>query len=766
MEEYSLRKVLKKLQEYTEMTQKELICAILDKPIDSDEEVVLQLTPEKLSHLFTGKSNMNARLIKELLELPEEKQLFRADTLISEFSEGMCPTVIAALRNLVKNQVVLGGIYPDEADALCGEGEEVTEDTAPKILWRIIMGAIIRDNIKANQVKVNLEQCFSKRLVPGKTSSILVGRTDEIEEIATKLEEEHFVVITGLPGIGKSKIAEAFVERKWNRKNVLWLRYENSMRQTILSAACLTANRFTSDDARYKHIMDLLNVHGKKLLIVLDNANCIDPNEKDFTDFCEGNYTKLVLTRDEWMKNEYTHVAIGTLSEDELRQVYLNNKYKITIKSKHLPREDGTSEAIKDIISGAHFNTFAVELMGKLVSVNKSMEHQLCEKLKEKHGVVLPEPLPFIVMSHDRKQESTIKEHLLWLVSSRKYGDVEKRMLGLFALLSGYGVPKEAVFQWGGNKSGNLKAVNRLVNHGLLVQEYIEDNEEYVLLHPLLRDIFYEKFPCKSGDFPCELNGILGELEQPRGLWMQNLLCISDRMQLWQAENAEGFLRCVFMNAVDYGLEESAQMVRSKYMKVPVEENAWRKDCYDIYMGGVLLWRYPKSEEQLKQAELMLDSVRKKYSDGKMDNIEEDNLWMRSCLALADISWNRGEEEKTQDILLDVVFEMTSSILIRVRLAEEMFSAMSHYEKLFKDCKNLVNAMEKLREIIFEKRNQNKLNWLKLNLAFARIARGAAEDAQEIFKYLDAALAYGENHHLQESIEYFEAKEMKAQMEA
>ncbi|WP_409966878.1 ATP-binding protein [Bengtsoniella intestinalis] len=777
MKTYSFGAVLQILKEHSTGNQEEILCAILG--VDNNSELSgeagekTQVTKEFASRLFNRKQDLGKALKLELLNLTGRECQNRSKKLGKLIDVGETSQVIEKLRGLVYEQVVRGIIYKKEADLICGS-DYSTDDynydmkKEEAVLWRLIVESVSRNNIERKDIEKSVQSYFGRRLVPITTATRLVGRNDMLNQITQSLKEKDCIVLSGLPGIGKSKLAEAYVENVWTKGNVLWLRYEGSIRLTLLQAKCITVANEATEDEKFAHAMQLLNALGKDLLVVLDNADGLDRADKDFEDFCQCGCRKLITSRDEWLRERFLNIVVTELSEDELLEVFNNSRHRITRTSDIGVKAIKNPEKIRKLVKLVHYNTLVVELMGKWVRVTGERVEKLLNDLQKRQSAVPGDPQAIFL----GQTETSIKEHLSWLFEKYKFGIEEKRMIQMFSMLSSYGVLKRSVRTWGDMANNKLIGVNKLIDKGLLIEV-----DESVFMAPLLRDIFLEKYQPASGGFDQELKGVLEEVEQPRGLWAQNLMSIAVRMRQWEVLNAGVFLRKAFMATMDYGLVTYARAICKCYAELPDEMDPNIKEIHQTYMYGMLFWKDGKDPVDIGQGQLLLESAReqcqgqlllesaREQRQGEGSCLAKQSmLWVQCNLALAQMCWKTDEEYATA-LLEDAMMGLGDMCERHPHLAEEAICSMSKYSELYSRYHNIVALLEKVWDIIRMGWNARKVNWLKLGLAYANIGLSVPGYKQEkALKYIKQALTYGDEHHLQESFEYLEVKKLEAQL--
>lgn len=100
------------------------------------------------------------------------------------------------------------------------------------------------------------------------------GRDEELSVLYDLLNEHGKVFITGIPGIGKSKLAKAYAKQhKADYANIVHLYYNGSLREDIARMDFVDDLPDDTDEVRFQHHARFLRTLKEDTLLVVDNFN-------------------------------------------------------------------------------------------------------------------------------------------------------------------------------------------------------------------------------------------------------------------------------------------------------------------------------------------------------------------------------------------------------------------------------------------------------------------------------------------------------------
>ena len=127
--------------------------------------------------------------------------------------------------------------------------------------------------------RVNLPQREERLRLPLTTSledGRFVGREEELEEIASRFEREHVVVLTGLGGMGKTELAIHFGRNHWFGRTY-FVRFRKDWTETVIYGIADGIKDYKRENRPveeiYADVMEVLEACGPDDLLILDNAD-------------------------------------------------------------------------------------------------------------------------------------------------------------------------------------------------------------------------------------------------------------------------------------------------------------------------------------------------------------------------------------------------------------------------------------------------------------------------------------------------------------
>ncbi len=197
------------------------------------------------------------------------------------------------------------------------------------------------------------------------------------------LEQQSACVVNGIGGIGKTSLAEAYIEAYYgDYAHIAWVTQEShDLVQSFLTATTLQSNlgipdAFTDQQQRFAETLNRMKaLDGSPCLLVLDNAEESVSNHLDALP--KGPQWHLLLT---------SRHSIGSISELELDK--LEPEAALDLFKSHCPdfKDDA---AVLDLLKQVEYHTLTVEILAKTANRRSSSRDQLLNALKEDWKVMV-----------------------------------------------------------------------------------------------------------------------------------------------------------------------------------------------------------------------------------------------------------------------------------------------------------------------------------------------------------------------------------------
>ena len=295
------------------------------------------------------------------------------------------------------------------------------------------------------------------------------GRTKEIENLHRLLEKEGKVFLRGIPGIGKSELAKAYMkEYKKEYTNILYMNSSGDLQKDLANMDFADDRPGDDEEKRFHNHARFLKSLGEDTLLVVDNYNT--PAEKD--DFLDTllRYRCRVLFTTRCRYEDQNCMDVEELSEEELLNVV------------HSFYQAANSGSVLSIIRLLYRHTLAVELAGKVLQQGMFNAQQLLKKLK-KEGAVLRMKDKVSSIKDGRHKKDTYYGHLRILFSLYQLSPDQKKILTYMTMMPHAGIPARRFAWWTGLET--LNDVNDLAELGLIETR----SGSSILLYPMLREI-------------------------------------------------------------------------------------------------------------------------------------------------------------------------------------------------------------------------------------------------------------------------------------
>jgi len=132
-------------------------------------------------------------------------------------------------------------------------------------------------------------------------TSHVVGRQDEIKEIKRRLDNDGYVFIRGIGGLGKSELSKLFVSRYAETYHtVQFCKYSDDLRSLIaaIPVAGINDNDYANPDALVKEKLKILHNSDEHTLLIVDNFNTThDRLLRDFLPGSSSSFKVIFTTR-------------------------------------------------------------------------------------------------------------------------------------------------------------------------------------------------------------------------------------------------------------------------------------------------------------------------------------------------------------------------------------------------------------------------------------------------------------------------------------
>ena len=309
------------------------------------------------------------------------------------------------------------------------------------------------------------------------------GRDIELQEIHTLLQQEKFLLLHGVGGIGKTELAKHYAMTYAEEYDaVVFVRFLDSMENTILSDTNFpivhcTRSDGESDAAYLERKMQVLRqICTPRHLILLDNFDTGDCENLDF--LTELPCPILVTSRVDY-DGIFPQYEVDILSDESA--LYQMMAY-------YTKREpDLYTDAILKALNG---HTMAVELVAKQMALHQLTSREMYEKLCAEG--ISGDDGKVRQLKDSTLREKTAFHHMEILFSVLDLSESEKQVLRCAALVGATPMVRQYFEVISDLNEAETNSLDRLIQSGWISEVY-QDEMCILSTHPLIVEVLCEK---------------------------------------------------------------------------------------------------------------------------------------------------------------------------------------------------------------------------------------------------------------------------------
>lgn len=297
-----------------------------------------------------------------------------------------------------------------------------------------LLFALSRSFIPKGKKATGTELILSDYLLDSRLPSVtrhFVGREKELKEIAEQLQHEHFIFLEGIGGIGKSELVKYYANHyKKQYSNVLYLRYHENLRRTILEIDFIDDTMGMSEDERFHNHYRFFKCLDSKTLVILDNFDSVPEDEEMFHTFLSMSFQVLATTR--------SHIADTTCYKvnemeniEDLKQLFFA----------YAPSTKQHPEIIVEIIEEVYRHTLTVELAAKTLTASAMEAKDFLQALRTE-GLSLTNPNKVILTKDNVSHKQRLYQHIQTLFQIQRLSSDALDTLRNMVLMPKNGISK------------------------------------------------------------------------------------------------------------------------------------------------------------------------------------------------------------------------------------------------------------------------------------------------------------------------------------
>ena len=452
-----------------------------------------------------------AKFIKGKRSVPENITAFYSPSEASKANESLRSGVDFLLRQVFDVSGLVESMYNllmDDLSISEGKKAEIMKNKAIPVQFvsDCILESLSRSFVQRVNGKVDTSQKAQFHLPDylvdhhyPSVNKVFLGREKEIEKIHELLQGEECVLVQGIGGIGKTELAKQYGKQfKKSYSHVIFLRYSDSLRETIVELSFVDDKPDMSEEERFSNHYRFFKQLGKDTLVILDNFDCTPEEDELFNEFTSLSFRVLVTTRHKIFGMCYYSIK-EIASPEALMEIFHS----------YAPRSKNETEVVQEIIKEVYQHTLMVEMLAKTMTATGLTAEQLMQTLK-RDKLLLEDPNKIRVTKDDRMTKDRVLHHLKSLFQTQALNDDEKMALFLTLATPEKGVNKN-YFSNNICQLGDCNSINALIEYGW-VQEDMETS--YISLHPLIREMIARLDDLPLTIFSTVIGGAFDDMEK------------------------------------------------------------------------------------------------------------------------------------------------------------------------------------------------------------------------------------------------------------
>lgn len=312
---------------------------------------------------------------------------------------------------------------------------------------------------------------------PPQPCSWFCGRDADLQELHTTLTEHGKVILSGIPGIGKSELAKTYAaQHRKDYTNILYLPYTGDLRRDIGLLDFADDSSGDSEEARFSRHERFLRTLREDTILILDNFNVTKIQDPYLPKLMRYSCRVLITTRSSF--EDVCCLTIGEMMPEAL----------FALTEHFYPDAERRRKTVEQIIETLHRHTFAVELAARLMENGMLSPKKILKKL-QKEGASFDATDEIRSSKDDTPQNATWYIHIHTLFALSCLSERRRELMRNLALTPERGIPAWLFGKWMELK--NLNDVALLTELG-----YVQRLPGRLLtLHPMIREVTVSEFP-------------------------------------------------------------------------------------------------------------------------------------------------------------------------------------------------------------------------------------------------------------------------------
>ncbi|MDR2750780.1 MAG: protein kinase, partial [Clostridiales bacterium] len=299
------------------------------------------------------------------------------------------------------------------------------------------------------------------------------GREREFAEIDRLLEQSNWLVVCGLPGIGKTELVRAYANSRYGQlfDYMQLVSFAGSLMETTLK---LKLRNFDAGNLVFEEMIGVLSDLGRRSLVIVDGYDVLD--DLDFTALVS-NECRFLFTSDV-VHDELGAYELKAIDDGEALMEIFARAYGAG-SSEKLSGLSGIREMLKCVNGHA----MLVSLMAKTMRRSGKSADEMLELLRKSENTGMPEAaLRMLGIESQQERDIYDKFYALFRIGGVEADPLSAQVMANLSLLPLDGVDLKRFQEWTG--LGDMPVVERLASLGWV-------NQESVSLHKIVSGIAF-----------------------------------------------------------------------------------------------------------------------------------------------------------------------------------------------------------------------------------------------------------------------------------
>lgn len=340
------------------------------------------------------------------------------------------------------------------------------------------------DELKKQLNKI-LSHCESKQpylmnMPKWQPTESFIGRNDEIKSIKKHLDNDGYVFIYGMGGIGKSEIAKMFVKKySSDYHTVQFCKYTNSLSTLTASLQIKGINNdeYKDFEQLVKEKNKILHMSDEHTLIIVDNYNVsFDEFLREFLPADNKSFKVIFTTRCTQASDYYDSktIYLGTLPTESCLSLFCS--------AAETEKTDNAEKLLKCV----DYNTLAIILMASVIKKRKATVDELLNAIDTQSVEKLDYEFfhEYDYETDNKKSYNKLISHLNTIFSISSLTDDEIEILKNMTLIPGSGIDLSDFAD-----CCSLDSAHKSLIYTLCDDCWLNIDENIVYMHPMISDI-------------------------------------------------------------------------------------------------------------------------------------------------------------------------------------------------------------------------------------------------------------------------------------